>query len=103
MAANLELQALEDLEKELGLDEFNVSTTSAVGARASASVVGGSNSVAHTTPSNKGDLSSTGAVSMVASAGVGAQLTPMSACSKEDDDNLDELEKYLQNLNSTPL
>lgn len=91
--ANVELQALEELERELGLDDFQLfrsdasSTSSSASASSKAVVSDGSalgGGAAGDGGSGSGDDSGKGAA----------------AGSGTDEDNLDELEQYLQSLSS---
>ena len=84
--ANVELQALEDLEKELGLNELQLfldgpSTKAGGGGGAAAGGGGTGTDTGRTdTPGGK------------------ATTTATKAAADDDDDNLDELERYLQSL-----
>ena len=83
--ANDELQALEDLEKELGLDDLNL--------------FGSSKSTGASGDDGKG--ASTGGSSFGGAAGGSSGGGSSAAKLTTEDDDLDDLEKYLQSLSST--
>lgn len=101
-----ELQALADLEKELGLDDLQLylDSTSSTASTPAASSGGGNR--AFKTPDMKTARSDS---SMMAGTG-GSQnsfATPASTMNtaqkvSDDDDNLDELERYLESLSAPP-
>jgi len=80
--ATVELQALEDLEKELGLDELNLFKPQNVNSSTGSSVDSSNKTTTTAAPT--------------------AQPTPTTTATTKvsDEDDLDELEKYLQSLNS---
>jgi hypothetical protein len=85
-AANMELQALEELERELGLDDLNLFKSPSAGT--AAGVSGAASTISATTTSTVSNISQP--ISTMASA----------TSATSDEDNLDELEKYLQSLNT---
>lgn len=88
-SANVELQALEDLERELGLDDLNLFKSNTP----TTNPIPSSNSTSSLHSSNTTAGSGTTTSATVAS-------TTVNASSVTDDDNLDELEKYLQSLST---
>ena len=77
--ANVELQALEDLEKELGLDELQLFLDGPSTKAGGGGGGGGTDAGRTDTPGGKA-------------------TTATKAAADDDDDNLDELERYLQSL-----
>lgn len=100
-----ELQALADLEKELGLDDLQLYLDSTSSTTSTPATHGGGNRV-FKTPDMKSSRSDS---SMTAEVG-GPQSpfpTPASVMNTaqkvpDDDDNLDELERYLESLSAPP-
>lgn len=103
---NDELRALADLEKELGLDDLQLFLDTSGGAPGGGSGVG---SVGQTfqSPDGKGSNKSSD-MSMAVETGGSitsfATSTTLTSSQKvvDDDDNLDELERYLESLSATP-
>lgn len=97
---NDELKALADLEKELGLDELQLYLDSTSSTPAPSNLI---------TPNTKNvdNKSSKSNFSMGVETGgsLGSFATPATAIKnnqiEEDDDNLDELERYLESLSTT--
>jgi hypothetical protein len=103
-SGNEELQALADLEKELGLDDLQLYLDST--STASTPAVNGGGSRVFKTPDMKSARSDS---SLTAETG-GSQAsfaTPASVMNTaqkapDEDDNLDELERYLESLSAPP-
>lgn len=96
-----ELHALEELEKELGLDDLNLLVSNS--STASGKVAKNSSTAHHNNGSESKQEDGKG--NAVDAEEVSASVLPSSTPSvsvkavvQEDDDNLDELEKYLQSL-----
>jgi hypothetical protein len=88
--ANMELQALEDLEKELGLGDLNLFGNN-----------NGNSNNNNTTNSENISISSASASASVVNEGTVVVGNESNSAGLDDDDNLDELEKYLQSLSSS--
>lgn len=91
-AANSELLALQELEKELGLDDLNLFATGPTTAPAAVSTPGKSDS-------GNGDSNATKTPAAPAPTPATA-AKPAGDTQLVDDDNLDELERYLQSLST---